>query len=80
MAISFPMGFELTCQEPIDSRFILTKEQMLEIKRAKMPSVYFCVCEEDGNLYLYNDTNEIDSETGRFRRFSADEFDVDEIS
>lgn len=81
MAVSFPNGFKITCQEAVDNRLVLSKAEMLAMKKAKMPSVYFCMCKDDGNLYLYNDTNEIDAETGRFRLFSGDgDFDADVIS
>lgn len=67
MAITYPYGFIVSSPEPIDSRIVLTKEEMVAMKKAKMPQVYFAICKDDGNLYLYNSANEIDEETGRFR-------------
>jgi len=34
---------------------------------AVMPQVYFCVCEEDGQFYMYNKTNLVDTNTGKYR-------------
>lgn len=72
MAYNFPQGFQITGSEPIDTRLVLTKAEMLNIKKPNMPSVYFCICSDDGCLYLYNKENTLDEVTGRFRLFSPE--------
>ena len=54
MAINLPSGLNITTDEAVDSRILLTKEQMKNIADAKMPDKYFCICLDDGNLYIYN--------------------------
>lgn len=71
MAVSFPSGFKITSAEAVDTRILLTKAEMLAMKKAQMPSAYFCICKEDGQLYLYNGANDIDPVTGRFRKFEV---------
>lgn len=72
MAISFPQGFIMTHQEPVDNRLVLTKEQMSDMLDAKMPETYFAVCADDGAIYVYQITNEPTEETGRFRKLDAE--------
>lgn len=67
MAIIFPNGFDITSQEPIDARLVLTKEEMLNMKKASLPEKYFCVCKDDAKIYIYNSENEKNEETGRYR-------------
>lgn len=71
MALSFPQGFSMAHNEPVDNRFVLSKAEMLTIKKAKMPDVYFTICSDDGNLYLYNKDNELNDETGRFKKMET---------
>ncbi len=67
MAIKVLGGLKVITADPIETRLVLTKEQMLSTKDEQMPDVYFTICSEDGNLYLYNKKNEIDKLTGRYR-------------
>lgn len=71
MAINFPNGFNITSQEPVDARIVLTKEQMAATKKARMPQVYFAVCSDDNQIYIFNANNEVDPTTGRFRPLLA---------
>lgn len=66
-AIEINAGFELGSSQPIDSRLILTKAQMLAIDENIEPSNYLALCKDDGRLYIYNSANTIDVETGKFR-------------
>jgi len=66
-AININAGFELGSSQPIDSRLILTKAQMLAIDENIEPSNYLALCKDDGRLYIYNSANTIDVETGKFR-------------
>ena len=66
-AININAGFEIGSSQPIDSRQLLTKAQMLSIDDNIMPSKYFCICSDDGLLYTYDANNEVDEELGKFR-------------
>lgn len=79
MALSFPSGFQMAHGEPVDNRLCLTKEEMVAMKKAKMPQVYLTICKDDGKLYVYNSENDIDEELGRFRLLSASGLDADTV-
>ena len=73
MAINLPSGLNITTIEAVDSRILLTKEQMKNMADAKMPEKYFCICLDDGNLYIYNKSaTSIDEVTGKFTLLSID--------
>lgn len=67
MPIILPQGFEITSKQPIDTRILLKKTAMLSMNDNIMPIKYFAICVEDGKLYLYDKSNEVDPETGKFR-------------
>lgn len=67
MAFSFPQGFEINNTEPVDARLVMTKAEMLAVKKPRMPEHYFCLCADDNQIYIYNKSNEVNVETGRFR-------------
>ena len=69
--IILPQGFKIVSKEPIDARLVLTKEQMATIKDTLMPQVYFTICLDDGQLYVYNKSNSIDEKTGKYRLYAA---------
>ena len=69
-AINFPSGFIITSKDPIDSRLILTKNQMKNINFQRMPDLYFCLCSADNRLYIFDSSipeEEEDPITGCFR-------------
>ena len=72
MAINLPSGFNITTDETVDSRILLTKEQMKNIADAKMPDKYFCICLDDSNLYIYNKDATPNEVTGKFTSFNSD--------
>ena len=84
MAVQIPQGYRVTSLEPIDSRLIMTKEQMRNAKDEWMPEVYFCICSEAKiiqgqevySIYIYNKSNIFDPETGKFRIFAGDYEDL----
>ena len=66
-------GLMVSDEGPIDARFLLTKQEMLEIDdNYYMPEVYLTLCLDDGQLYIYNVNNAEDPEVGRFRKFEGD--------
>lgn len=67
MAIKSSQGFNITSQESIDSRLVLTKAEMAALKIAALPTNYIAICKDDGKLYIYNSSNEKLQTTGRFR-------------
>lgn len=72
MAINLPSGLNITIDEAVDSRILLTKEQMKNMADAKMPDKYFCVCLDDSNLYIYNKNATPNEVTGKFTSFNSD--------
>ena len=71
--ISTGTGFKVLSRDSIDERFILSKDQMLNINEAVQPENYFCVCTDDSMLYVYNVNNPVDAETGKFRKVGSNE-------
>lgn len=72
MAIKIPVSIDVISANPIDTRLVLSKDEMFDAIDVKMPEVYFTVCRDDGNLYIYNKQNEIDPDTGKYRLVKAD--------
>lgn len=70
--VSLPAGFNVGTPDPIDNRLVLSKAQMKAVNPVGMPDVYLTICKDDGKIYLFNKTNEDDSETGKFRLFDVD--------
>ena len=66
MALQINDSFQINSAVPIDTRIMLTKNEMLNIDENLMPDVYFAIC-TDGKFYLYNKTNSKDPTTGKFR-------------
>lgn len=71
MAININSNFKVGSPEPLDTRMVLTMEQMLSMDDAVMPDKYLAVGQEDGQLYIYNKDNEKDAKTGKFRIFES---------
>ena len=76
MAIQLPQGFKIGSVEPIDSRIVLTKAEMLSMKDNIMPEKYFAICKDDDKVYLYSKSNSVDSVTGKFRVYGMSEEDL----
>ena len=72
MPIILPQGFEITSKQPIDTRILLKKTAMLSMNDNIMPIKYFAICVDDGKFYLYDKSNEVDPETGKFRVLESD--------
>lgn len=71
--ISLPQGFKVGTAEAIDSRLVLSKNEMLTVKDSLMPQIYFALCKDDNLIYIYNKANEVDLETGKFRLYNSTE-------
>lgn len=72
MPIKIPVSIDVVSANPIDTRLILSKDEMFDTIDVKMPDVYFTICRDDGNLYIYNKQNEIDPDTGKYRLVKSD--------
>lgn len=65
----FSNGFDITSNSAVDKRLSLTKAQMLTAEDDfNLPDVYFCICPDDGKLYLFNVNNTPSNATGKFRQ------------
>ena len=78
MAINVGMGFKVGNMEPIDSRFVMSKAEMLAVTPATQPDIYFCVCSDDSLMYVYDSSNSEDATTGKFRCVSTGAVDMNE--
>ena len=51
----FRNGFQISSDAAIDRRMYLTKSEMaLAESLFMLPDKYFCICSEDGRLYMYD--------------------------
>lgn len=66
MAIKVLSAFQLTSNEPIDTRLILTKNEMRAINDERMPDLYFTICSDDNQLYIYNKSSTASGDLGKF--------------
>ena len=67
MAIEMAAGFKIYSTDAVDTRFIMSKADMLSLEELAYPSTYFCVCTDDKSLYVFDSTNTYDASTGKFR-------------
>lgn len=72
MPINIPQAIQVTGRFPIDTRLVLTQEEMRNIIDARMPDKYFALCKDDNKLYVYESNNNPSTQTGRFRVYKAD--------
>ena len=77
--IILPQGLKVSSSEPIDTRILLTKEEMKNINQNIMPDIYFALCKDDGKLYLYNKNNSFNDITGYFSLYESQAY-VDSIT
>lgn len=75
MAINLIDGFNVTTTDPIDTRIVLTKDQMKNTNDNAMPENYFCICkssdDDNGKMFVYSKTNTVDEKTGKFRLYGS---------
>lgn len=69
--IEINTGLQINTALSVDSRFVLSKEQMLNANPNIIPDVYFCVCSDDGQFYLYNKDNAGNAETGKYEKLTG---------
>lgn len=73
MAINTAFGFFIGGTEPVDSRLVLSKEQMKKLPSDEMPMppVYLAVCKDDDEIYIFDEKNEKSEETGFFMKYKG---------
>lgn len=65
--ININSGFYIGSPEPIDTRMILSKAEMRSVNENILPSKYFCICSDDGQLYVFDKDSTSDETTGKFK-------------
>lgn len=71
MAIKVSQAFQRTSANPVDETMALTKAQMLTVNDNLMPDYYFTICQDDGQIYLYDKTATPSATTGKFTKFEG---------
>jgi len=71
MAINVSQAFHRTSANPVDESMALTKAQMLTVNDNLMPAYYFTICQDDGDIYLYDKTATPSVTTGKFTKFEG---------
>ena len=69
--INVSQAFHRTSANPVDESMALTKAQMLTVNDNLMPAYYFTICQDDGEIYLYDKTATPSSTTGKFTKFEG---------
>ena len=69
MAIQSSFGFKVSSFDPIDTRILLSKAEMLAADPDDYPDVYFAFCIDDGQWYRFDyELDTLDPETGHFTK------------
>ena len=77
MAIALGTGFSIGSKDLIYDKFVLTKEEMMDINENTYPDQFFALCSDDDCMYTFNINNPVNAETGKFRIVSGTGEDVD---
>lgn len=67
MAIFLGTGFSICSKDLIYDKFVLTKDEMLNINENTYPDQFFALCSDDDCMYTFNISNPVNAETGKFR-------------
>ena len=70
--ISINAGFEFGSAQPVDSRLVLTNNEMLHADTNLFPDPYFAVNADDRFLYIYSSNNTYSETTGYFKKYTSD--------
>ena len=71
MAIALGTGFSIGSKDLIYDKFVLTKDEMLNINENTYPDQFFALCSDDDTLYTFNISNPVNAETGKFREIAG---------
>ena len=79
--VNYGNGFEITDYLPVDSRLVLTKEEMKNIAGDDepgvtpgdhcMPDKYFALCKDDNCMYVFDYEATPNNETGKFVKMAG---------
>ena len=67
MSIVLNTGFSIGSKDLVYDKFVLTKEEMLNINENTYPDQFFALCSDDDCMYTFNISNPVNAETGKFR-------------
>ena len=67
MAIVLNTGFSIGSKDLIYDKFVLTKDEMMNINENTYPDQFFALCSDDDCMYTFNISNPVNAETGKFR-------------
>ena len=67
MSIVLNTGFSIGSKDLVYDKFVLTKEEMLNIHENTYPDQFFALCSDDDCMYTFNINNPVNAETGKFR-------------
>ena len=67
MSIVLNTGFSIGSKDLIYDKFVLSKEEMLNINENTYPDQFFALCSDNDTLYTFNISNPVNAETGKFR-------------
>lgn len=70
--ISINAGFEFGSAQPVDSRLVLTNNEMLHADTNLFPDPYFAINADDRFLYIYSSNNTYSEVTGYFKKYTSD--------
>ena len=65
--INLGTGFSICSKDLIYDKFVLTKDEMLNINENTYPDQFFALCSDDDCMYTFNISNPVNAETGKFR-------------
>ena len=71
MAINISQAFHRTSANPVDESMALTKAQMLTVNDNLMPDYYFTICQDDGDIYMYDKSATPSGTTGKFSKLET---------
>jgi len=67
MSIRINDYFSVGAPVAIDSRLVMSFQDMINANDSVMPEVYLTVCSDDSKVYVYTKTNAPTETTGKFR-------------
>ena len=71
MSIVLNTGFSIGSKDLIYDKFVLSKEEMLNINENTYPDQFFALCSDDDCMYTFNISNPVNADTGKFVQYSS---------
>ena len=77
MAVSMLDNFNIRKSSPnVERDMFATIEDMKDYNENYLPQVFIATCVEDGGIWIFNKGNEIDPDTGKWRKFEGGSADL----